>query len=377
MLSLIVPVVVATVSCSRSSDPVAAAESARTPAADKPLHDDDRTVSEEARAEMLTRAHVWQEPSVPVAQASLLGDEDVPRQLHCLFKLTSLGGTTPKFDCALPDGEELRIKYGKGPEIPAEAATTRLLRALGFAADRVELVESLRCYGCPKEPFSTMKAVEITRAAPLYERVIDHEQYEDFDWVAVERKLDARPIETDRMKGWAFFELKQIDPARGGAPRAQVDALRLLAVFLAHWDNKAENQRLVCLTRHWPDGTACPEPFLLIQDTGATWGPGKVDLDRWKEAPLWDDRARCLTSMREFPYAGATFEPVEITEGGRQLLARLLNELTDRQLTELFTGARFDQKRGLFNTTHPAAAWINAFKAKRRQITDGPSCPTA
>ena len=29
--------------------------------------------------------------------------------------------------------------------------------------------------------------------------------------------------------------------------RADLDALRLLARVLAHWDNKSENQRLVCL----------------------------------------------------------------------------------------------------------------------------------
>ena len=32
------------------------------------------------------------------------------------------------------------------------------------------------------------------------------------------------------------------------APRADIDALRLLAVFLAHWDNESENRRLAVLT---------------------------------------------------------------------------------------------------------------------------------
>ena len=55
----------------------------------------------------------------------------------------------------------------------------------------------------------------------------------------------------------------------GGAPRAHVDALRLLAVFLAHWDNKAENQRLVCLSPTWTKGKPCPQPFLMLQDLGS------------------------------------------------------------------------------------------------------------
>ena len=107
----------------------------------------------------------------------------------------------------------------------------------------------------------TTKVVEATGTQPLYERVADDDDYEEFEWVAVEQKFAARPIETEKEKGWAFFELDAVDPSKGGAPRAHVDALRLLAVFLAHWDNKPENQRLVCLSKTWPEGTTCREPF--------------------------------------------------------------------------------------------------------------------
>ena len=36
--------------------------------------------------------------------------------------------------------------------------------------------------------------------------------------------------------------------AAGGAPRAHRDALKLLAVFIQHTDNKAAQQRLVCVS---------------------------------------------------------------------------------------------------------------------------------
>ena len=64
---------------------------------------------------------------------------------------------------------------GHVPEIPAEAAATRLLAALGFGADTITLVERLRCFGCPRDPFLTMKVVETTGARPVYERVVDHD----------------------------------------------------------------------------------------------------------------------------------------------------------------------------------------------------------
>ena len=345
------------------------------PASSKPLHDDARTMSEAERLETLSRAHVWRAPRVPISEADLGRDPAVARHLTCKFKITELGGTTPKFDCDLETGEEVRIKYGKGPEIPAEAAATRLLNALGFAADDVTLVERLRCYGCPKEPFSTMKAVELTRAQPLYKRILDYEGYEEFEWVARERKFPARPILTDRIEGWAFFELEKIEEARGGAPRAHVDALRLMAIFLSQWDNKSENQRMVCLASHWPDNTPCPEPFLLLQDVGATFGPSKMDLKAWEAVKMWHDRATCTVSMQELPYNGATFADVRVSEAGRQLLGRMLLALSDRQLSDLFSGAQFARKRGLFGAPHSVAEWVRVFRAKARAIIDGPPCP--
>jgi hypothetical protein len=340
---------------------------------DQPLREDKREVSDSERAELLARARIWRQPRVAVSRASLEGH--TLEEVSCRFDLSEPGGTTPKFDCILENGDEVRIKYGNGPEVPAEAAATRLLRALGFPADDVTLVRRLRCYGCPEEPFSTMKAVGITQAEPLYEKLVDYSDYEDFEWVAMEQKFNARPVETDTTEGWSFFELDTIEPARGGAPRTHVDALRIIAVLLAHWDNKAENQRLVCLTPDWAEGTPCPSPLLLLQDVGATFGPPKLDLAAWEKAPMWEDRATCTLSMRELPFEGATFGQVHVTDEGRRFIAGLLSQLSDQQLTQLFTHARFAEKRGLFNTSSPVSEWVRVFKAKVRAISDGPACP--
>ena len=110
--------------------------------------------------------------------------------------------------------------------------------------------------------------------------------------------LDGRPIEFDagrdraaarraehrsrRRPGLGLVRAGRIDPARGGSPRAEVDALRLLAVVLAHWDNKSANQRLICLPGgDRPDG-GCTTPLAMMQDLGATFGPAKVDLHNWR-----------------------------------------------------------------------------------------------
>lgn len=341
------------------------------------LHEHDRFVSMRERAAAIARAQVWRAPKTPIPRAHLGAVGPAQSLVECRFSITDLGGSTPKFDCLLPSGRELRVKYGLGAEIPAEAAASRLLTTLGFGADTVTLVERLRCYGCPNEPFVTARAFETMRTQPLYERVFDENEYKDFDFVAVEQMFAARPIESETQKGWAFFELDSVDPSKGGAPRAHVDALRLLAVFLAHWDNKAENQRLVCLSDTWPKGTPCREPFLLLQDVGSTFGPHRVDLEAWESSKLWDDRAACKLSMERLPYGGGTFGPTRVSERGRRFFGRLLDRLTDAQLTDLFTWARFDEPRSAWARASPVSEWVRVFKARARAISQGPPCPDA
>ena len=295
-------------------------------------------------------------------------------QLDCRFEISDVGGTTPKFHCLVDAGSVVRVKYGLGAEIPAEAAATRLLSALGFGADAITLVQRLRCYGCPKEPFTTMKFVEVTHTGSLFERVVDHEQSEDFTWVALEQKFPAPPIETEEQQGWAFHELDKVDPSKGGAPRAHLDALRLLAVFLAHWDNKADNQRLVCLDSA-TKGARCDEPFLLLQDVGATFGPNKLDLGGWEKAPIWHDRSTCTLSMRGLPFKGGTFGSVRVSEGGRQFLGGLMSQLSGKQVADLFAAARFDRPRSPLKRGRPVSEWVRVFDQRVQEIRSGPPCP--
>jgi hypothetical protein len=352
-------------------------QAARSDAPVAPAKRSALAVSPEERLDALARARVWRTPPVPLGQARLGAPLSQPSSLSCKFLITDLGGTAPKFDCVLDNGDQVRVKYGRSPEIPSEVAATRLLHALGFGADEVMLVERLRCYGCPVEPFVAMKAVDLTDTDGLYKKFVNYDDHQDFEWVAVEKKHWGRPITSDEAKGWAFFELETVDEARGGAPRAHVDALRLLAVFLAHWDNKSENQRLVCLSEQdWPEGGVCTAPFAMLQDTGGAFGPRKVDLEGWMNAPMWDDRAQCLTSMATMPHDGATFTAVRITDGGRRHLADLLGQLRDQQIHDLFAGARFDQATGLLKgNAAPIPAWVAAFKARVRAISEGPACP--
>ena len=80
-------------------------------------------------------------------------------------------------------------------------------------------------------------------------------------------------IEVGFERGWAFYELEKINASRGGATRAEVDALRLMAIFLHHWDNKSSNQRLTCANAKTAD---CTHPLAMIQDVGSEFGPTTI-----------------------------------------------------------------------------------------------------
>ena len=292
--------------------------------------------------------------------------------VRCRYLDGPASGTTAKFDCVLPDGEIVKVKYGNTGEIQAEIAASRLLIAAGFGADQMFMVPRLRCYGCLRTPYYTMKVLDYFHAREHVARSVPEDSFTDFEWVGVERRLDAAEIEAGDEDGWAWYELQAIDPP---ANRAERDALRLFAVLLAHWDNKAANQRLVCLGPAVPEGDACPRAFAYINDLGATFGPSKVELDHWSEAPIWSDRPRCIVSMRQFPYSGATFPDTPISEAGRQLLLRQLRPFTEGQLVALFTAARFSEFRGWWTRSANPNEWAATFLDKVRQIADGGPCP--
>jgi len=207
-----------------------------------------------ARDAILRRAQVWIEPATPIEQALLgvnpAGSETFAEEaiVPCRFKPGGIAGSTPKFECELANGKKVKVKYGvDNPEVYAEVAATRLLGALGFPTDQMYVVKRVRCLGCPKNPFERLQCLNDGTAASVCFAGLDFTRTEDFEHPVIEHTVGGKRIETRQERGWAWKELNKIDPAAGGASREQVDALRLMAVFLADWDNKAKNQRLTCL----------------------------------------------------------------------------------------------------------------------------------
>jgi hypothetical protein len=342
----------------------------------------DKARAREVRDDALQRARVWHELSAADVAAFEFGaNPPDPSGLltrdvvDCRFVADDLGGTTPKFTCVLRDGEVVKVKYGRNPEIQSELAASRLLTGLGFGADRMYLVPQLRCYGCPPLPYQTSRVLGLLRLASFADAMAPDGRVTEFAWVALERRMAGAPIKADGDDGWAWYELHP-DERRGGATRAESDALRLMASFLVHWDNKQGNQRLICLADPEGRDRPCPQPFAFIHDLGASFGPHKVNLEGWRRTPVFVDPPLCRVSMRHLPFLGATFVDTEISEDGRALLARLLTAMSDRQIADLFAGARFGPyERGRwFGPAADEKAWVAAFQDRVRQVVEAGPC---
>jgi len=346
-------------------------------------HEVDRTTNEwKARETIIARAKVFVPNPPDIASLDLSrpwNDPDFrdPAAIaECRYVAKPIGATTPKFDCRLANGDIVKVKYGRTPERHAEVAATRVLFAMGFAADRTMMAPKLRCIGCPPYPFQTRMVAEWFFATPIYDWLFDSDTPRDFEWVSVEHKMPGRAIEVGAFEGWDWSELKLVDPAKGGASRAELDALRLIAVFLSHWDNKAPNQRLVCEPGEGDGdpGGQCRSPLLMVQDVGATFGPTKVRYDEWAGTPIWADISGCIVSLEELPYKGGHFQPTQISEEGRLLLANRLRQLSEAQIRTLFQTARFpDPKSG--EPAGDVTDWVRTFQDKVRQIAARPACP--
>jgi hypothetical protein len=339
-----------------------------------------REATPQERFEYLRRAQVWH--AIPTASLDLLagppGDDAFAfeQPVSCdLDPNVEPGGATPKFYCVLQPGDTVKVKYGqRNGEVYGEVVGTRLFWALGFGTDRQYPVR-VTCRGCSADPWHHPQPEP--GSAPLFHPAI------------LERKAPGKAIEVKGAReGWAWWELRAVDERVGGAPRAHVDALRLLAAFVQHTDNKDDQQTLACLPegekRDAAGNETCARPVLLVTDLGATFSradianKAKFELRKWADVPVWLDRQRCVAKLKR-SWTGTLGNP-RISEAGRAFLAERLSELSDRQLHDLFTAARADLRGERMRDANgveravTVADWVAAFRRKRVEVVET-RCP--
>jgi hypothetical protein len=341
----------------------------------KPLGPGEALTPQE-RLEAIRRASVWSPTDIPAqdlkAGPVATGAFAFNEWVTCEYKREDLSGHSPKFACETSPGQAVKVKYGpRNAEVFGEVLATRLFWALGFPADRMYPVR-VRCHGCPQDP---KHSPESTDGVAL------------FDPAAIERKLPGRAMQTQTDSGWKWSELEEIGPGADEHARAQRDAIKLLAAFVQHTDNKAANQRLLCPSGQEIGRTGCRAPLLMINDLGLTFGHAgllnkntdSASLANWAQVPVWKDPGQCVAQLKG-SLTGSLSDP-QIGEDGRAFLAGLLAQLSDAQLRDLFEAARV-KRRSSDPSSDPArdapsasvSQWVTAFKMKRAQIVDQ-RCP--
>jgi hypothetical protein len=332
-----------------------------------PLQADD--LKPAARLEALKRAQVWTPTDIPSMDMATGPDRKDGfkngETISCNYVGKKMTGRSPKFTCAISPDDEVKVKYGRdNGEVFGEVAATRLLWALGFGADAMYPVKVL-CHKCPQRLGGTPHDGRLDEIL--------------FDPVTVERKAHGHDIVSRKDEGWNWAELDQVSEAAGGAPLAHRDALKLLAAFIQHTDSKPQQQRLICLDKEWNGKTPCERPFMLINDLGLTFGKsnalnrsakGAVNFEEWSETPIWKEKTGCVANLSGS--LSGTLENPRIGEDGRAFLAGLLEQLTDKQIDDLFEGARFYLRPRAPNSSESVSAtvpeWREAFKSKRDEI---------
>ena len=173
-------------------------------------------------------------------------------------------------------------------------------------------------------------------------------------------------------------ELDLVDETQGGAPRAQRDALKLLAVFIQHSDSKQQQQRLICVPLGDADGECAP--FMMLNDVGQTFGNANlfnrdsvssVNFEGWSRTSVWTGAAGCVARLSK-SFTGSLADP-KISEAGRAFLADRLSQLTDPQLQDLFAAAGIggrSRKPGSVESSATVVEWVAAFKRKRDEIVN-------
>ena len=375
-----------------------AASAADGPKLPKPSSDD--------RDNYIRRARVW-EPTDVASKDLYNGPKGklkfaVDQEITCDFVPKPLAGFTAKFLCRLEDGSIVKVKYEEGiqyKEVYGEVLGTRLFWALGFPADRM-LPIRVTCRGCPRNPWKYVDARKnkhgldekgLIRSLPPDAEIGTY----TFDPATMEEKLDAELIEVHKDQGWSWSALKRVDHKLGGATRAEIDALKLLNAFVQNADNKFKQNALVCprseIVKSRAGSVTCGHPVMYVDDLGAVFGKGglttgysgRVDFDAWEKRHVWRNSKSCRARLASIGWIlrKSTLRDPVISEEGRSLLARQMEQLSDSQIADLFRAARIDRLHQMTTKDHSAPRevtlrdWVELFKKKRDEITEHPACP--
>jgi len=330
-------------------------------------------VSPQVRAAYISQAILWERPNINALSAEqILEGEPATLQpdqlISCTYldkKRKELGGTTPKFECRAQDGEVYRVKYGFKSH--TTVAASRLFWALGFGAP-ISTPVKVVCAGCPPDPWKTHRP--FTGENTFNEAVV--QEMKEGKEITLPGKAEL---------GWSWKnDLPLVSEKQGGSTRAQVDALKLIAVLVQHGDSKPAQQKLICRPRDYDEiKNECRQPYMYIYDIGESFGSDglkvhPLNFDRWKNKTIFMDSTTCIGNLRQNVGNGRTgLTQPRISEEGRLFLAEVLRQfIADRsRVVAMFAAAHME----MAEPRHTADEWADVFISKANEIINHCPCP--
>jgi hypothetical protein len=330
-------------------------------------------VSPQARAAYLAQAILWEPQNTAEMTAeqirqgeptSLQPDQDV--SCTYLYKThEDLGGTSPKFECQGQNGKTYRIKYGV--KAHTTVAASRLLWALGFGA-AISTPVKVMCASCPPDPWNTPQPIQ---GKTIFKEAVIQELKRGKE-ITIQGKAEV---------GWSWKkDLPLVSNAAGGATRAQIDALKLIAVLIQQGDTKSAQQKLICRPEDYdPNTDVCRKPYMYVYDLGNTFGSDglrvhPLNFEKWRHKAVFKDQAACTGNLRQDignGRDGLTFP--KISEEGRLFFADLLSQFISDQsrVVAMFEVAHME----MADHRHSAEDWADVFTSKAREIINHSPCP--
>src|ERR1700733_9300055 len=113
--------------------------------------------TKDARLAFIRKAQIWAPTNVPEmdlrAGPQGPGSFQPNEAVTCDYVEKKLPGPTQKFDCAIGEGDVVKVRYGnENGKVEGAVIASRLLWALGFGADRLYPVR-VTCRGCSPDPW--------------------------------------------------------------------------------------------------------------------------------------------------------------------------------------------------------------------------------
>lgn len=283
---------------------------------------------------------LWQDPG-PLAARDLFhgaaSPDRAPRPPFTFLK-EDASGTRPKLHVRDANGQRWSVKFdrrsGRGREVPAEIAASRLAWALGYFVEESYLVRDETIVGVER----------LSRGR----RVLDERGH------FTVARFEARPKEVERLDvRWTVAD----NPFTGSR---ELSGLVLLAALVNDWDFRAGNTTVLRV----PSAHGAESRY-LVSDWGTAFGRmsprrSRWDLDDYRKHPQFFTRVDNLVEVNLYPDDQP--ERARVPRDHARWFADLAAQLTVGQLRQAFeaAGATDAERDGFAEAVHDRIARLHA-----------------